>query len=109
MWTILVTGSSGLIGSEAITHFDRQGHRVIGVDNNMCRVFFGAQGDTTSNLERPKSATKNFIQAAIDICDHSALEELFRALRADGREKTELVLRRRSAQGRSPVTTASTV
>ena len=107
MWTILVTGSSGLIGSEAITVFDRQGHRVIGVDNNMRRAFFGAHGDTTSNLERPKSATKNFVQAAIDIRDHSALEELFCALRADDREKTELALHRRRAQGRSPVTTAS--
>lgn len=35
--TILVTGSSGLIGSEAVEYFDRQGHRVIGVDNNMRR------------------------------------------------------------------------
>lgn len=31
---ILITGSSGLIGSEAVEYFDRQGHRVIGVDNN---------------------------------------------------------------------------
>src|SRR5690349_24730375 len=43
MKTILVTGSSGLIGSEAVEHFDRQDHRVIGVDNNMRQVFFGAQ------------------------------------------------------------------
>ena len=52
MKTILVTGSSGLIGSEAVEHFDRQGHKVIGVDNNMRRVFFGEPGDTTWNLER---------------------------------------------------------
>ena len=35
--TFLITGSSGLIGSEAVEYFDRQGHRVIGVDNNMRR------------------------------------------------------------------------
>src|SRR5882762_3421413 len=52
---ILVTGSSGLIGSEAVEHFDRQGHQVIGIDNNMRRVFFGEQGDTTWNLERQKT------------------------------------------------------
>jgi CDP-paratose 2-epimerase len=98
MWTILITGSSG---SEAITHFDRQDHRVIGVDNNMRRIFFGAQGDTTSNLERPKSATKDFVQAALNIRDHSAR---FRQMAG---KKTELALRRRSAQGRSSVTTAS--
>ena len=39
---ILVTGSSGLIGSEAVAHFDGQGHEIVGVDNNMRRVFFGA-------------------------------------------------------------------
>ena len=60
MKTILVTGSSGLIGSEAVEHFDRQGHRVIGVDNNMRQLFFGAQGDTTWNLDRLKRSTKTF-------------------------------------------------
>ena len=39
IWKILVTGSSGLIGSEAVQYFDRQGHQVVGVDNNMRRVF----------------------------------------------------------------------
>jgi len=50
MKTILVTGSSGLIGSEAVEHFDRQGHKVIGVDNNMRREFFGPPGDTLWRL-----------------------------------------------------------
>jgi CDP-paratose 2-epimerase len=54
---ILVTGSSGPIGSEAVEHFDRQVHRVIGVYNNMRRVFFGPAGDTTWNLQRPKKVT----------------------------------------------------
>jgi nucleoside-diphosphate-sugar epimerase len=34
-WKVLVTGSSGLIGSEAARYFDRQGHQVVGVDNNV--------------------------------------------------------------------------
>src|SRR2546426_3802816 len=42
---VLVTGSSGLIGSEAVEHFDRQGHEVVGVDNNMRRGFFRPAGD----------------------------------------------------------------
>jgi hypothetical protein len=41
---ILVTGSSGLIGSEAVSHFDARGHEVVGVDNNMRRIFFGPPG-----------------------------------------------------------------
>src|SRR5215813_7300164 len=83
MKTILVTGSSGLIGSEAAEHFDRQGHRVIGVDNNMRQEFFGAQGDTTWNLQRLKRSTKKFEHASIDIRDRTALDDLFRKNRFD--------------------------
>src|SRR5216683_2436018 len=83
MKTILVTGSSGLIGSEAVEHFDRQSHRVIGVDNNMRQVFFGAQGNTTWNLERLKRSTKNFQHASLDIRDRNALDELFKSNRFD--------------------------
>ena len=75
----LVTGSSGLIGSEAVEHFDCQGHKVIGVDNNMRRVFFGEPGDTTWNLERLRNLTRNFTHYPVDIRDRIALEELFRA------------------------------
>src|SRR6266852_178466 len=80
---VLVTGSSGLIGSEAVEHFDREGHEVFGVDNNMRRVFFGAAGDTLWNLERLKNTAKRFTHAAIDIRDRSAIEELFSAQRFD--------------------------
>ena len=73
---VLVTGSSGLIGSEAVEHFDRQGHEVFGVDNNMRRVFFGAAGDTLWNLERLKNSCKRFTHAALDIRDRGAIEEL---------------------------------
>lgn len=83
MKTILVTGSSGLIGSEAVQHFDRQGHRVVGVDNNMRQVFFGAPGDTTWNLDRLQRSTKNFHHANLDIRDRNGLDELFKANRFD--------------------------
>jgi CDP-paratose 2-epimerase len=76
---ILVTGSSGLIGSEAVAHFDAQGHDVVGVDNNMRRVFFGEAGDTLWNLERLKATTKRFRHFAADIRDRQAVEELFEA------------------------------
>jgi CDP-paratose 2-epimerase len=76
---VLITGSSGLVGSEAVAHFDGQGHEVFGVDNNMRRVFFGAGGDTLWNLERLKNNCKRFTHAALDIRDRNALEELFRS------------------------------
>ncbi len=80
---ILVTGSSGLIGSEAVEYFDRQGHRVTGVDNNLRREFFGPGGDTTWNLTRLKRVTKHFEPHDIDIRDRSKLFELFKATRFD--------------------------
>ena len=76
--TILVTGSSGLIGSEAVEHFDRQGRVVHGIDNNMRQVFFGDPGDTTWNLERLRRTTKNFTHHCLDIRDRIGLESLFR-------------------------------
>jgi CDP-paratose 2-epimerase len=82
-WNILVTGSSGLIGSEAVVYFDRQGHRVIGADNNMRRVFFGPPGDTLWNLERLKGTTKKFTPTELDIRDREGVTTLFREHRFD--------------------------
>jgi CDP-paratose 2-epimerase len=82
-WNILVTGSSGLIGSEAVEYFDRQGHCVTGVDNNMRRVFFGAAGDTLWNLERLKRVTKHFTPSDLDIRDRNGVFALFRQSRFD--------------------------
>jgi CDP-paratose 2-epimerase len=75
---VLVTGSSGLIGSEAVEYYDREGHHVVGVDNNMRAEFFGAQGDTTWNLSRLQQKTSHFEHYAIDIRDRESLFELFR-------------------------------
>jgi CDP-paratose 2-epimerase len=52
---VLVTGSSGLIGSEAGTFVDKLGFKVTGVDNNMRADFFGPKGDTTWNRQRLES------------------------------------------------------
>ncbi|MCL5287185.1 MAG: NAD-dependent epimerase/dehydratase family protein [Acidobacteria bacterium] len=81
--TILVTGSSGLIGSEAVEYFDRQGQRVVGVDNNLRREFFGAGGDTTWNLERLKRVTKHFEPRDVDVRDREKIFELFKKYRFD--------------------------
>ncbi len=75
---VLVTGSSGLIGSEAVEHFDAQGHEVYGIDNNMRREFFGPAGDTAWNLGRLKQATQSFQPLNIDIRDRDKLADLFR-------------------------------
>lgn len=74
---ILVTGSSGLIGSEAVMYFDGQGHEVVGVDNNMRAVFFGPQGDTTWNRDRLLSVTKNFKHYELDIRNREDVLKFF--------------------------------
>ena len=82
-WNILVTGSSGLIGSEAVEYFDCQGHKVVGVDNNMRAVFFGPPGDTLWNLERLKKVTRQFAPVPLDIRDRDGVMTLFRENRFD--------------------------
>jgi len=80
---VLVTGSSGLIGSEAVEYFESQGHEVHGVDNNMRRVFFGEPGDTSWNLDRLCRVTKNFTHHNLDIRDRIGLKNLFRSRQFD--------------------------
>jgi CDP-paratose 2-epimerase len=83
MKTILVTGSSGLIGSEAVTYFDRAGWAVVGVDNNMRADFFGPQGDTTWNLNRLHKTCKHFSHHNTDIRDRAGVIKLIRDIRPD--------------------------
>jgi len=78
MQTALVTGSSGLIGSEMVAFLDERGWRVHGVDNNMRRDFFGEHGDTTWNLERLQAATRRFEHHDLDIRDRAAMDRLVR-------------------------------
>jgi len=80
---IVVTGSSGLIGSEAVEYFDRQGVEVVGVDNNIRREFFGPAGDTQWNLERLKRTTDHFEHVDLDIRDREGIFKLFNGPRLD--------------------------
>jgi CDP-paratose 2-epimerase len=73
---VLVTGSSGLIGSEAVTFFDRMGFDITGVDNNMRADFFGPQGDTRWNRERLEATCGRFTHQTVDIRDRQAVDEL---------------------------------
>ena len=80
---VLVTGSSGLIGSEAVLWLDGEGHEVVGVDNNMRRDFFGEKGDTSWMLARLRERTRRFRPLALDIRDRAAMLDLWRAERPD--------------------------
>ena len=81
MKTALVTGSSGLIGSEMVRTLDGHGWAVHGVDNNMRMDFFGPDGDTTPNLERLIAATKRFTHHAVDVRDRAEIARLVAEVR----------------------------
>jgi CDP-paratose 2-epimerase len=81
MTSLLVTGSSGLIGSEVVDYFSKKGWDVHGLDNNMRADFFGPSGDTRWNQRRLQSNHKNFQHHELDIRDRSGVEALIRTLR----------------------------
>jgi len=80
---LLVTGSSGLIGSEAVTFFEGRGWEVHGVDNNMRREFFGPDGDTTWNLERLRRTTTRFTHHDLDVRAREAIAALVARVRPE--------------------------
>jgi CDP-paratose 2-epimerase len=76
MKTILITGSSGLIGSEVSAFFHERGFLVQGVDNNQRAVFFGPQGDTRWNQHRLEASLRNFRHNELDIRDRPGVLDL---------------------------------
>ena len=82
MKRLLVTGSSGLIGSEVCTYFGRElGYDVHGLDNNQRSVFFGPEGDTRWNQLRLASKLPVFAHQELDIRDRAGILDLVRKLR----------------------------
>ena len=83
MLKLLVTGSSGLIGSEVCLHFASLGWEIHGVDNNQRAVFFGSQGDTRWNQQRLQTVIKGFVHHEVDIRDRQGVLNLIDSLRPD--------------------------
>lgn len=81
MKKILVTGSSGLIGSEVCVFFSDRDFTVHGVDNNQRAVFFGSQGDTRWNQKRLERELAGFRHHELDIRDRSGVRELIASVR----------------------------
>lgn len=77
MQTVIVTGSAGLIGSEASRFFHAQGFQVIGIDNNMRAYFFGEGASTKWNQERLEKENQGYKHYSADIRDYAALEKIF--------------------------------
>ena len=74
----IVTGSAGLIGSEAARFFADQGLRVVGIDNDMRSTFFGDDASTAWNRSRLQSDVRGYRHVDADIRDADAMEAVFR-------------------------------
>ncbi len=83
MKTVLITGSSGLIGSEVSVFFHDRGLSVEGIDNNQRAAFFGPQGDTRWNQQRLETHLQNFRHNELDIRNRQGVLDLVAKLRPD--------------------------
>jgi CDP-paratose 2-epimerase len=80
---LLVTGSSGLIGSEVVDYFCKEGWEAHGIDNNTRADFFGPAGDTRWNQRRLQSAHPDFRHHELDIRDRGRVDTLIAELKPD--------------------------
>lgn len=83
MRKLLVTGSSGLIGSEVCKHFSDLGWEIHGVDNNQRAVFFGPNGDTRWNQSRLEKILPKFKHHELDIRDRQNVLDLITKVKPD--------------------------
>ena len=83
MKKILVTGSSGLVGSEVCIYFAQQEFEIHGIDNNQRSVFFGPQGDTRWNQKRLSEEIKNFNHHELDIRNRQGILDVIEQIRPD--------------------------
>jgi CDP-paratose 2-epimerase len=81
MRTTIVTGSAGLIGSETVKRFEKEGARVVGIDNDMRAQFFGPEASTKKIRDELISNVRSYEHHDLDIRDVSAVAELFKGHR----------------------------
>ncbi len=73
----IITGSSGLIGSEAVNFFSNKFDLIIGIDNDMRAYFFGKEASTAWNNEKLSESHSNFLHKNVDIRNYNDLEKIF--------------------------------
>lgn len=78
MGVAVITGSAGLIGSEAVRHFAAKGMDIAGLDNDMRKYFFGAEASTEWMGQQLAASVPNYRHHAIDVRDQQAVFDLFR-------------------------------
>jgi CDP-paratose 2-epimerase len=79
----LITGSSGLIGSESVKFFSEKFDKVIGIDNDLRAYFFGQNASTNWNTKQLSESIPNFEHVNVDIRNYSELEKIFKEYNQD--------------------------
>jgi CDP-paratose 2-epimerase len=75
----VITGSTGLIGSESATYFGDLGMEIVGIDNDMRKLFFGPEASTAWNQARlEKILGERYRHHPVDIRDRQGVDEIFR-------------------------------
>ena len=77
MSIVVITGSAGLIGSESVRFFCNLGYDVVGIDNDMRRIFFGEEASTKWNSKILKEENYNYTHFDVDIRDQRSIEAIF--------------------------------
>ncbi len=80
---VLITGSAGLIGSQSVRFFSKKGFKIIGIDNDMRRVFFGEEASTEWSRKKLESEVDNYVHYNEDIRDKVAMEAIFEKYKED--------------------------
>jgi len=83
MAIVIVTGSCGLIGSETVSFFAEKGFDVVGIDNNMRKSFFGADGSILWNKKRLQKLYKNYRHYSVDIRNQGKISLIFKKYNRD--------------------------
>ncbi len=79
MGVAIVTGSGGLIGSQAVRHFADAGMDVVGIDNDMRARFFGPEASTRALSDRLAAEVPGFVTRDVDIRDEDGVRAIFAA------------------------------
>ncbi|GGR06727.1 NAD-dependent epimerase/dehydratase family protein [Deinococcus ruber] len=83
MSVVIITGSAGLIGSEAVRFFASLGMNVVGLDNDMRRYFFGDEASTRWNRSLLERQVRGYTHLELDIRDAAAVDEVFQRYGAE--------------------------
>src|SRR5258706_15261171 len=83
MSIVIITGAAGLIGSESVKRFSKEGFQVVGIDNDLRQWFFGKEASPLSNRQKLIHSIPGYEHHDFDIRDRAAVEKLFKQLGKD--------------------------